>query len=206
MRAVSWDGTELRRTARLVLRRYRRTDLPVLDAMNRDPEVMRFLGHAHVPGESDAFIEDIQRWHAECGLGMMAVERASDGVLLGMCGLDRVPWYPDDVEIGWRLPREHWGHGYATEAARAWLEVAFGTLALPRVISVADVPNLRSQAVMLRLGMVRDHEADLADDDGRFRAVVHVLPRERWVAQSASSGGQTTRNRSNTTSESSDHS
>src|SRR4051794_32652998 len=180
--AVTWDGTQIRRTARLVLRRYRRADLPVLDAMNRDPEVMRYLGHVHVPGESDAFITDIQDGHAGPGLGMMAVERAADGVLVGMCGLDRVPWYPDDVEIGWRLPREHWGHGYATEAARAWLDVAFGELALPRVISVADVPNLRSQAVMLRLGMVRDHEADLTDDDGPFRAVVHVLTRERWAA------------------------
>ena len=187
MAAVRWDGTEIRRTARLVLRRYRRADLPVLDAMNRDPEVMRYLGHVHRPGESDAFIAGLQDGHAGSRLGMMAVERAADGVLVGMCGLDRVPWYPDDVEIGWRLPREHWGHGYATEAARAWLAFAFGELALPRVISVADVPNLRSQAVMLRLGMVRDHEADLADDDGPFRAVVHVLTRGRWAVASAES-------------------
>ena len=183
MDEVAWDGTEIRRTTRLVLRRYRREDLPVLDAMNRDPEVMRYLGHVHVPGESDAFVAGIQAGHSESGRGMLAVERAGDGVLVGMCGLDQVPWYPDDVEIGWRLPREHWGHGYATEAARGWLEVAFDELKLSRVISVADVPNLRSQAVMLRLGMLRDHEADLSDEDGPFRAVVHVLTRERWESR-----------------------
>lgn len=177
---VSWDGSELLRTPRLVLRRYRRDDLPVLDAMNRDPEVMRYLGHVHADGESDRFIEAIQQEHAASGLGMMAVERVADSTLVGMCGLDRVPWYPDDVEIGWRLPREHWGRGYATEAARGWLEVAFGRLGLPRVISVADVPNARSVAVMQRLGMRRDHEADLEDEDGPFRAVVHVLTRADW--------------------------
>jgi RimJ/RimL family protein N-acetyltransferase len=179
---VTWDGAEIGRTARLVLRRYRRDDLPLLDAMNRDPGVMRYLGHVHAVGESDRFIEEVQDGHARSGLGMMAVERAADGVLVGMCGLDQVPWYPEDIEIGWRLPREHWGHGYATEAARAWLQVAFADLGVARVISVADVPNERSIAVMRRLGMHRDHEADLVDDDGPFHAVVHVLTREQWAS------------------------
>jgi RimJ/RimL family protein N-acetyltransferase len=64
------------------------------------------------------------------------------------------------VEIGWRLAFEHWGHGYATEAARLALGYAFGTLALSEVVSFTSVINLRSRAVMERLGMRRDPADD----------------------------------------------
>jgi RimJ/RimL family protein N-acetyltransferase len=86
-------------------------------------------------------------------LGLLAVERREDGAFLGMCGLHHQESYPDDVEVAWRLAREHWGQGYATEAATGWLDHGFGTLNLPRVISMTDPPNLRSLAVMRRLGM-----------------------------------------------------
>jgi RimJ/RimL family protein N-acetyltransferase len=86
------------------------------------------------------------------------VERRDDGAFLGMCGLHHQESYPDDVEVAWRLAREHWGRGYATEAATGWLDHAFGALKLPRVISITEPPNLRILAVMRRLGMVFDHE------------------------------------------------
>ena len=57
------------------------------------------------------------------------------------------------VEVGWRLAKEHWGNGYATEAAKAALSYGFETLELAQIVAFTAVPNLRSQAVMLRLGM-----------------------------------------------------
>ena len=73
------------------------------------------------------------------------MERREDGAFLGMCGLHHQESVPDEVEVAWRLAHRHWGNGYATEAATAWLDHAFGPLALPRAISITDPPNLRSR-------------------------------------------------------------
>ena len=106
-----------------------------------------------------------------------------------MCGLHHLDWYPDDIEIGWRLAREHWGHGYATEAANAWLDFAFTKFNLPRVISVTDAPNKRSIAVMQRLGMVVDHYATLVDGGHTFEAVVHAITKQQWEQRQANEAG-----------------
>jgi RimJ/RimL family protein N-acetyltransferase len=180
---VEWDGTVVLTTPRLRLRTFRPDDLPLYAAMNADPEVVRFLGGPLSRDESDAIAEYAQGLHAREGIGLLAVERAEDGVFLGMCGLHHVTdWYPD-IEVAWRLARRHWGHGYATEAAAAWLRHGFTALDLPRVISIADrdPPNVRSIAVMRRLGMVQDHDADLIDETGEpFAAVVHSITAAQW--------------------------
>ncbi len=178
---VEWSGIVVLSTPRLHLRTFRRDDLPHYAALNADPEVVEFLGGVPLTRE---YSDEIAAWanevHASEGIGLMAVERRDDGAFLGMCGLHHLESYPDDVEVGWRLAREHWGHGYATEAATAWLDHAFGAMGLPRAISVTDLPNLRSLAVMHRLGMTYDHEAEIEEDGERFRAVIHALTAERW--------------------------
>jgi RimJ/RimL family protein N-acetyltransferase len=86
------------------------------------------------------------------------------------------------VEAGWRLAFEHWGHGYATEAARLALGYGFGTLALPEIVSFTSATNLRSRAVMKRLGMRRDpaEDFDYPSFPGRSSAAkAHALPAER---------------------------
>ena len=180
---VEWVGTVVLTTPRLRLRTFRPDDLPLYAALNSDPEVVRFLGGPLSRDESDAIAEYAQGLHAREGIGLLAVERAEDGVFVGMCGLHHVTdWYPD-IEVAWRLARTHWGHGYATEAAAAWLRHGFTTLDLPRVISIADrePPNVRSIAVMRRLGMVQDHDADLVDETGEsFAAVVHSITAAQW--------------------------
>jgi RimJ/RimL family protein N-acetyltransferase len=177
---VEWNGTVVLETPRLLLRTFRRDDLPLYGALNADPEVARYLGGPLSREDSD----DIAAWAQECyareGLGLLAVERREDGVFLGMCGLHHQQSYPDDVEVAWRLAREHWGQGYATEAATGWLDHGFGVLDLPRVISITDPPNLRSLAVMRRLGMVFDHEAEIVDMGTVFQAVVYVITAEQW--------------------------
>lgn len=174
-------GEVLLTTPRLSLRSWRPDDLPTFAALNADPEVMRYLGTALTGEQADELANAIQERFAQRGFGMLPVERRTDGAFLGICGINYTPWYPDE-EIGWRFSREHWGHGYATESAAAWMTWAFSELGVPRLISVTDLPNLRSIAVMQRLGMTFDHEADLEEDGDHFRAVIHSITAEQWRA------------------------
>ena len=167
------DGDVRFRTERLVVvRRWRSRDRDHFAALNADPEVMRFLGPPMTREQSDQLARYCESWVERAGLGLLPAVRAADGELLGMCGLHRQRWYPDEVEIGWRFARSAWGHGYATEAARRWLVEAFGPLGLDHVISITHPDNLRSAAVMRRLGMVPREEAVHTMLDGRRVPVV----------------------------------
>ena len=167
-------------TPRLRLRPFIDADLPLYAAICADPEVMRYLGGPMSAEQAAASALGASRNYLATGVGKIAVEQREDGAFLGMCGLSREVWYPDDLEVGWRLAPQYWGHGYATESARAWVTHAFTALDAPRVISITDVPNVRSIAVMRRLGMVLDHAAELADGDEHFAAVIYRLDREAW--------------------------
>jgi len=182
---VDWDGEVVLATDRLYLRTFREDDLPQYAALNCDPEVVRWLGGPLTRARSDEIAEWAQLTYSESGIGLLAVERRGDGTFLGMCGLHHQESYPDDVEVAWRLAREHWGQGYATEAATAWLDHAFGPLGLPRVISITDPPNERSLAVMRRLGMQLDHEADIVDDGTTFHAVIHSVAASQWLGRTS---------------------
>ena len=177
---VDWAGSHILDTPRLVLRSFRRDDLPEYARLNADPEVARYLGGPLSREDSD----DIAAWAQECyardGYGLLAVERRADGAFLGMCGLHHQQSVPEEVEVAWRLAHEHWGHGYATEAATAWLEHGFTGLGLPKIISITDPPNLRSLAVMHRLGMRFEREADIEDNGETFHAVIHAITPEQW--------------------------
>jgi RimJ/RimL family protein N-acetyltransferase len=176
-----WDGRPILTTPRLILRTYREDDLPLFAALNADPAVMATLGGEPLTREHS---DDIAAWaqerFAEERIGLLAVERREDGAFVGMCGLHHQRAYPDDLEIAWRLAHRYWGYGYATEAATAWLGYAFDVLQVPRVISITDRPNVRSLAVMQRLGMTLDHEADVEDDGIMFHALIHTLTADRW--------------------------
>ncbi len=168
-------------TARLVLRPFTPADRDAYVALNADPLVRRYLGGVLTPAESEAEMAEITDFFGRRGLGMVPVMRKADGAFLGTCGLSYTPWYPD-LEIGWRLSPAHWGHGYATEAAQAWRDHAFGTLGVARLISVADAPNVASHRVMARLGMRLDHEALLEDGGETFAAHVYALEAADWAA------------------------
>jgi RimJ/RimL family protein N-acetyltransferase len=171
----------MRTTERLVLRPFREEDLEPWAALNTDPEVMKYLGGVPLSREeSDRIASGVNARYAADGHGFLAIERRTDGAFLGACGLQHEPWYPDDMEIGWRLAREYWGQGYATEAATSWLEHGFTTMGLPRVISITDTPNLRSIGVMRRLGMTFDHEAVLEEDGVLFDATIYSMTAAAW--------------------------
>jgi RimJ/RimL family protein N-acetyltransferase len=90
------------------------------------------------------------------GFGLFAIERRQDGRLLGFVGAMMLPWAPDPYpEIGWRLAREGWGQGYATEAAREAMRFAFDDVGSDALVSYTTVTNVRSRRVMEKLGMAR---------------------------------------------------
>jgi RimJ/RimL family protein N-acetyltransferase len=169
-------------TERLILRPFRPEDVPPYAALNSDPDTMQYLGGPRTAAQTEDHCRAANENLASRGFGRVAIQRQADGAFLGMCGLGREIWYPDDLEIGWRLLREARGQGFATEAARAWIDHGFDVLGLPRVISIADIPNVKSIAVMKRLGFTHDHTATLMDGDQQFEAVIYAVTREAWTA------------------------
>src|SRR5204862_452292 len=129
---------------------------PAFAAMGADPRVMEFLPKWLAREEADAMAARIRGHFERHGFGFWAVEAPGVAPFLGFVGLAVPTWethFTPCVEIGWRLAAEHWGRGYATEAARAALDFGFGRLALGEVVSFTVPANRRSRAVMERLGM-----------------------------------------------------
>jgi ribosomal-protein-alanine N-acetyltransferase len=148
-------------TERLVLRRWTDEDREPFAELNADPEVMRFFPTVMTKQESDAMVDRIEQGFENNGFGLWAVE--IDGRFAGLTGLNRTsfetPMGPH-VEIGWRFASWAWGHGYASEAATRVLAAAFENFGLTEVYSFTTETNVRSEAVMKRIGMSRRADLD----------------------------------------------
>ena len=149
-------------TDRLVLRRWRDTDRDDFHALNTDPRVMATIGPVMNRAESDAFMNRIEHRFDQHGYGLWCVE--VDGTPIGFTGF-MAPWFREGVEIGWRIAYEHWGHGYAPEAARECLRRGFATvddggLGFNEVISFTARSNTNSRRVMEKLGLEYDPSED----------------------------------------------
>lgn len=143
-------------TERLLLRGWEETDLEPFRRMNADETVMRYFPRTLSAEETDAFYEAIQSEFAECGFGLYAVEENDSGEFIGFIGFKRALFDADFtpcVEIGWRLRKEAWGHGYATEGAAACLQYGFTRLGFNEVYSFTAEVNKPSENVMIKLGM-----------------------------------------------------
>lgn len=155
-----------------------------LAAMNADPEVMVHFPSVVSQADSAAHLQRMQAHWASHGFGLFALMRKTDGAFLGFTGLTHpsyeTPFTPC-VEVGWRLRRAAWGKGYAHEAATACLGWGFGTLNLPEIVSFTARENLRSIALMQRLGMERDPQEDFEHPKlaRGHRLSWHVLFRKR---------------------------
>jgi RimJ/RimL family protein N-acetyltransferase len=154
------EAIERVETARLRLERWdpeRHT--AALVELNADPEVMQFVGAGRpaTRAESERQSASVAAHWARYGFGLWAVACLDDGPALGFAGLSHPLWLPaerDEVEVGWRLRRDAWGRGFASEAGRAGVERAFAAVGLERVVSYIRAENARSQAVAHRLGMM----------------------------------------------------
>jgi RimJ/RimL family protein N-acetyltransferase len=159
-------------TERLRLRPVVADDVDAFERIFGDAEVMRFVayGRPYAHEEIVALVERIlQRFEAD-GFGQLAVELQSDGQVIGRAGLlplDPATWQSGsrteigetaEIELGWTLAREAWGRGYATEAAAAARDWAFGELAMTRLVSIIQHGNDRSVRVAEKLGARRERK------------------------------------------------
>jgi len=149
-------------TERLILRRWRDADREPFAAINTDPEVAHWLGGPIELQRSNAAVDRYNECIDTRGYGRWALERLDDAVLIGAVGLMPVheSYSFGGVEIGWRLARATWGHGYAAEAAQAALEDGLGRAGLSEIVSFTSIGNVRSVRVMEKIGMARDPARD----------------------------------------------
>jgi len=169
-------------TGRLILRRWRDEDRAPFAELNGDPETLVYFPSTLSREESDEFVDRIEARFARDGYGLWALEVRLTGQFIGFTGL--APLREDvpgggGMEIGWRLARPAWHHGYATEAALAARDVAFAGAALPEIWSMTAVLNTPSQAVMRRIGMTEavrfDHPGVPAGSPLRPHVMFHLI-------------------------------
>ncbi len=177
------------RTSRLRLRPWQDADREPFAALNADPVVMRYFASTHDRNASDRSIDAWRADFAERGWSNWAVERIDTQRFIGFVGLSiprRLLPFSPCIEIGWRLAREHWGCGFASEAAREALRFGFERLQLVQIVSFTAVINSPSRALMERIGMLDsgedfDHPA-LAEGSLLRRHCLYRVTRERWLA------------------------
>ena len=172
------SSTETIETERLYLRRLDHTDLDYFIGIHSDAEVARYIGagNPRPQAETERWFQDIQDSYQNANLGQLTVIRKSDGARVGRCGLSdavlettdtpgrlRKGWFfsahaPTEFEVeklpelGYTFGREHWGKGYATEAARSVYDYARRHLAFPTIMSVIHAENVGSRAVVMKFG------------------------------------------------------
>lgn len=176
------------RTDRLTMRRWLPSDRKPFADLNADPETMKFFPGTLDRAASDALIDRLESRFDELGIGLWALEITQTGEFIGFTGLSPMP---DGVpgaggmEVGWRLARRAWHQGYATEAGRAAVAVAFGGAGLREVWSMTAVINTASQAVMRRLGLaeVARFEHPMIQEGHPLRP--HVTYHRRAAGQAA---------------------
>lgn len=173
-------------TERLVLRRWRETDRAAFHALNVDPQVMATIGPVMDRAGSDSFMDRIEHRFDEHGYGLWCVE--CDGEAIGFTGF-MAPWFREGVEIGWRIRADHWGRGYATEAAVECLRHGFDDLGFTEVISFTAETNARSRRVMEKLGLEYDPSEDFDHPSVPLgsplrRHVLYRITRSRYREQS----------------------
>ena len=168
-------------TERVVLRRFRADDADLLVELDSDPQVMRYVGD---PTPRDVVVNDhlpafLRQYERGDGYGFWAAVERSSGEFLGWFHLRPRPGTPpDEPELGYRLRRDAWGKGYATEVSRALVRRAFEDLGARRVVASTDAANLSSRRVMEKSGMTLERE--YWSDEYQTVDVAYAIERDRW--------------------------
>jgi RimJ/RimL family protein N-acetyltransferase len=169
------------RTERLLMRRWQDSDRDPFAALNADPKTLVYFPSTLTRAQSDDLVDVIESRFDTQGFGLWALEVTATGEFIGFTGLNPMP---EDVpgaggmEVGWRLAQSAWHHGYATEAARAALDVAWNGAGLDEIWSMTAVLNTPSQAVMRRIGLTEvarwDHPRIAEDSPVRPHVTFHA--------------------------------
>lgn len=176
------------KSERLLLRPWCQADYREFANMSADPDVMAYFPALMTPAQSTALAKRFNNELRNRGWGLWALERVQDGQFIGFTGLNPFLDLPieDGIEIGWRLCRAAWGQGYASEAARRCLQFAFENLSLAAVDSFTALSNVRSIAVMQRLGMSDTGQTFLhprvPQDSPLSEHVLYRITEEQWRA------------------------
>lgn len=178
------------KTKRLTLRPWKESDFELFAKLNADPRVMEYFPSVLTRQESDDYASRIYKKLKEQGWGLWAVS-APGADFIGYIGLAEVNFsahFTPAIEIGWRLAYDYWGQGYATEGALTALQYGFGTLRLDEIVSFTTVTNMRSRAVMERLGMHRNPADDFdhpkLPEGHKLRPhVLYRLSHTQWKAR-----------------------
>ena len=175
------------KTSRLLLRQWTQDDFLAFAELCSDKDVMEFFPKQLTQKESFEMAEKIRSLIKDRGWGFWALEIPNEHKFIGFVGLhtptDRMPFSPC-VEIGWRLSSQHWGKGYATEAAKAALDYAFNSLHLSEVVSFTTLANVRSMAVMEKLGMTNSNQnfmhPDIEASHPQCEHVLYTISKLKW--------------------------
>ena len=178
-------------TDRLYLRQWQASDFATFAEMNADPEVMQYFPKLLTPNVSDIIANKCQQLIADQGWGFWAVSLKDSSKtcenFIGFVGLNDTHVdmsFAPAVEIAWRLDKDHWGQGYATEAARVALKFAFEVLELNEVVAFTAVINKRSQLVMRRIGMKNTQDnfyhPALEANHRLAKHVLYKITRQQW--------------------------
>lgn len=179
-------------TKRLLLRNWTDKDFEDFYALNSDPVVMEYFPKTLVRRESDELAHKARSLIEKNGWGFWACELKGGSDFMGFVGLNspdyRLPFGPC-IEIGWRLAKEYWGYGYATEAGEASLKYAFTQLDVEEVVSFAVTNNTKSIAIMERLGMSNMHSnfshPKLPRNSPLSEHVLYKIQNEYWLSHNA---------------------
>ena len=181
-------------TERLYLRQWQASDFAIFAEMNADPEVMKYFPKLLSATMSDVIANKCQQLIKDNGWGFWAVSlkdySEQSNAFIGFVGLNQTHadlHFAPCVEIAWRLRKEFWGQGYATEAARASLNFAFTELVLDEVVAFTAVINQRSQLIMERIGMtdMQDnfYHPALNANHPLAEHVLYKITRQQWSSR-----------------------
>jgi len=176
------------KSERLILRQLTDDNFAPFSNISADSKVMEFYPSQLTDEESNNMANRVQSLIQDKGWGFWAVELPYSEKFIGFVGLhapkNTLPFSPC-VEIGWRLSKAHWGKGYATEAAKESLKFAFTILNLNEVVSFTTVANTRSQAVMLKIGMVNTGNnfmhPDIVSSHPQCEHVLYKITKSEWA-------------------------
>jgi len=179
-------------TDRLLLRQWKDADRREFTEINNDPDVMRYFPQRYTSEDSNRFVDQNLTLIANEGWGAWAVELIESTTFIGFVGFS-IPaqWHPcaNHIDIGWRLGKDHWGYGYATEAARFSLRIGFTSLGFNKLVSYTSECNLPSINVMSKIGMFDDgigFEHPRIEVTSPLRKhVVYRLSKSQWQAKNA---------------------